>query len=84
MAAADCADGLFEDSNKLSFSELDEVLKRNPLADGRVLSVDADLWPAMQNSVSHVFRCGLTTFAAAAPAGAMFELCTWTRLPPAI
>jgi hypothetical protein len=58
------------------------VLKRNPLADGTVLSVEADLWPAMQATVSHVFRCGLTTFAAAPPGGAMFELCMQAPLAP--
>lgn len=66
--------GMFEDSNKLSFPEFDDVLKQNPLANGKVLTVEDDLWPAMRLTVSHIFRCALSSFAAAPPGGAMFEL----------
>ena len=49
--------GKFEDANKLSFDELQALLDAQPLADGRVLSVMSDLWPAMKGAVSHVFSC---------------------------
>ena len=67
--------GKFEDANKLSFGELQAMLDASPLADGRVLSVASDLWPAMRKVVSHVFCCALHQHFAPAPPGcAMFEL----------
>jgi hypothetical protein len=67
--------GKFEDSNKLSFAELQAVLDAQPLPDGRVLSVDEDVWPAMRSVVSHVFCCALHQhFSPSPPGSAMFEL----------
>ena len=64
----------FEDCNKLSFEELQAVLDSQPLDDGRVLSVEDDLWPGMRTTISHVFRCALSSLSGAPPSGAMFEL----------
>jgi hypothetical protein len=67
--------GAYEDSNKLSFTELQAVFDAQPLEDGRVLSVLDDLWPAMRHTVQHVFCCALSQhFAPAPPGGGMFEL----------
>lgn len=67
--------GTYEDANKLSLPELQTVLDDQPLDDGRVLSVEDDLWPAMQATVQQVFCCALTQhFAPAPPGGGMFEL----------
>lgn len=66
--------GAFEDANKLSFSELQSVLDAQPLADGRVLSVERDLWPAMRRCVAHVFGSVLPEFVTAASHGRGFEL----------
>ena len=43
--------GQHEDANKLSFGELQEILDRQPLESGRVLSVYEDLWPKMRRCV---------------------------------
>jgi len=67
--------GAFEDANKLSFPELQSVLDAQPLAaDGRVLSVEGELWPAMRRCVAHVFGAVLPEFVTAASHGRGFEL----------
>ena len=42
--------GRFEDANKLSFEEFQAVLDETPLADGRTLRFEADLWPQVRAS----------------------------------
>lgn len=45
------------------------------LPDGRTLSVDKDIWPAMKESVRHIFCAAQWQhFTPAPPSGAMFEL----------
>ena len=67
--------GKYEDANKLSMEAFQRLLDAQPLPDGRILSVDNDLWPAMRESVAHVFGCALSQhFMPAPPNGAMFEL----------
>jgi len=67
--------GKYEDANKLSMAAFQGLLDAQPLPDGRILSVDNDLWPAMRESVAHVFGCALSQhFMPAPPNGAMFEL----------
>ena len=67
--------GKFEDCNKLSFDEFQEALNAQPLPDGRILNVAADLWPAMRDAVGHIFCSALSQhFPPAPPGGSMFEL----------
>ena len=67
--------GRFEDANKLSFPELQQLLDDLPLPDGRKLTVEQDLWPAMRTTTAHVFSCALSQCFAPAPVGGgMFEL----------
>ena len=67
--------GAFEDANKLSFAEFQAILDAQPLADGRTLKVEEDIWPQMRTTVQHVFSCALSQhFSPAPPGGGMFEL----------
>ena len=66
--------GQFEDSNKLSFEQLQALLDARPLPDGTTLSVQRDLWPRMRTIVSHTFACVIPLFASAPSRGRSFEL----------
>lgn len=51
------------------------MLDKQPLESGKLLSVEHDLWPAMQHTVRHVFCCALSShFVPSPPGGGMFEL----------
>lgn len=66
--------GQFEDSNKLSFEQLQALLDARPLPDGTTLSVQLDIWPRMRTIVAHTFACVIPLFASAPSRGHSFEL----------
>ena len=66
--------GQFEDSNKLSFEQLQALLDARPLPDGTTLSVQLDLWPRMRTIIAHTFACVIPLFASAPSRGHSFEL----------
>ena len=66
--------GQFEDSNKLSFEQLQALLDARPLPDGTTLSVELDIWPRMRTIVAHTFACVIPLFASAPSRGHSFEL----------
>jgi hypothetical protein len=63
-----------EDANKLSFDEFEVALAQAPLADGRTLRLDSDVWPAMVRCVSHTFSSILPHFKTCRSVGRSFEL----------
>ena len=66
--------GQFEDSNKLSFEQLQALFDARPLPDGTTLSVQLDIWPRMRTIVAHTFACVIPLFASAPSRGHSFEL----------
>ena len=66
--------GQFEDSNKLSFEQLQALFDARPLPDGTTLSVQLDIWPRMRTIVAHTFACVTPLFASAPSRGHSFEL----------
>ena len=66
--------GQFEDSNKLSFEQLQALLDTCPLPDGTTLSVQLDLWPRMRSIIAHTFACVIPLFESAPSRGQSFEL----------
>ena len=66
--------GQHEDANKLSFAEFQRALDENPLSDGRVLSFENEVWPAMQSCIAHTFSAILPHFKTSRSYGRSFEL----------
>ena len=66
--------GAHEDANKLSFSEFQAVLDKTPLQDGRIMSAEDDLWPAMKHCIRHTFSCAMPHLAGQKSSGCSFEV----------